>query len=49
MVVIQAMLNVPNVFMRPKEMMKDADESRAKFSHPDGDHLTMMNAYFAYK
>jgi len=43
------LLSVPNIFMRPKEMFKEADEARANFSHNDGDHITMLNAYNAYK
>lgn len=35
--------------MRPKEAQNEADEARAKFVHKDGDHLTMLNAYHAYK
>ena len=46
---IVAMLSVPNVFMRPKEAQKDADEAKAQFAHVDGDHLTLLNAYCAYK
>jgi pre-mRNA-splicing factor ATP-dependent RNA helicase DHX15/PRP43 len=46
---IVAMLSVPQVFMRPKEAAKAADASKAQFAHIDGDHLTMLNAYHAYK
>jgi pre-mRNA-splicing factor ATP-dependent RNA helicase DHX15/PRP43 len=46
---IAAMLSVPNVFMRPREAAKAADEAKAKFIHIDGDHLTLLNAYHAYK
>lgn len=46
---IAAMLSVPNVFVRPKEAMKAADEAKAKFAHMDGDHLTLLNVYHAYK
>ena len=35
--------------MRPKEAAKAADEAKAQFSHVDGDHLTLLNAYQAYK
>jgi len=45
---IVALLSTPNVFMRPKENQKEADEARAKFEHSDGDHLTCLNAYNAY-
>jgi pre-mRNA-splicing factor ATP-dependent RNA helicase DHX15/PRP43 len=35
--------------MRPKEAAKDADAAKAQFAHIDGDHLTFLNAYHAYK
>ncbi len=44
-----ALLSVPAVFMRPKEAAKEADEAKAQFSHTDGDHITLLNAYHAYK
>ncbi|KAL7421467.1 DEAH-box ATP-dependent RNA helicase prp43 [Cryptotrichosporon argae] len=44
-----AMLSVPNVFMRPNNQRKEADLAKAQFTHPDGDHLTMLNVYHAYK
>jgi len=46
---ITAMLSVPNVFVRPKEAQKAADEAKARFTHVDGDHLTLLNAYHAFK
>jgi pre-mRNA-splicing factor ATP-dependent RNA helicase DHX15/PRP43 len=46
---IAAMLSVPNVFVRPKEFAKFADEAKARFAHIDGDHLTLLNVYHAYK
>lgn len=49
MLSIVAMLSVPNVFMRPKDKMYEADEAKAQFSHSDSDHLTLLNAYHAYK
>ena len=48
MLTIVALLSVPNIFMRPKEAAKAADEAKAQFAHADGDHLTMLNAYHAY-
>lgn len=33
---IAAMLSVPNVFMRPRENQKAADEAKARFAHIDG-------------
>jgi len=49
MLSIVAVLSVPNIFMRPKEAAKAADEAKAQFAHVDGDHLTLLNAYHAYK
>lgn len=49
MLSIVAMVSVPNIFMRPKEAAKAADEAKAQFAHEDGDHLSLLNAYHAYK
>lgn len=49
MLTITAMLSVQQCFMRPKDKQKEADEAKARFSHEDGDHLTLLNAYHAYK
>ncbi|XP_078805575.1 ATP-dependent RNA helicase DHX15-like [Oryzias latipes] len=46
---ITAMLSVPQCFVRPTEAKKAADESKMRFSHIDGDHLTMLNVYHAFK
>jgi HrpA-like RNA helicase len=46
---IAAMLSVPSIFMRPREAAKAADEAKARFAHIDGDHLTLLNVYHAYK
>eukprot|EP00826_Nyctotherus_ovalis_P046946 TRINITY_DN5346_c0_g1_i10.p1 TRINITY_DN5346_c0_g1~~TRINITY_DN5346_c0_g1_i10.p1 ORF type:complete len:658 (+),score=237.01 TRINITY_DN5346_c0_g1_i10:339-2312(+) len=46
---IVAMLSVPVIFLRPKEKTKEADEAKAKFAHVDGDHLTYLNCYYAFK
>lgn len=46
---ITAMLSVPNCFLRPREAQKQADEAKARFSHEDGDHLTLLNVFHAYK
>lgn len=32
-----------------KDNQRLADEALAKFSHFDGDHLSLLNAYYAYK
>jgi pre-mRNA-splicing factor ATP-dependent RNA helicase DHX15/PRP43 len=49
MLSIVALLSVPNIFMRPKEAAKAADEAKAQYAHVDGDHITLLNAYHAYK
>ncbi|WKY07890.1 hypothetical protein Q1695_007409 [Nippostrongylus brasiliensis] len=46
---ITAMLSVPQCFVRPNEMEKEADEAKARFAHVDGDHLTLLNVYHAFK
>ena len=46
---ISAMLLVPNCSVRPREAQKAADEAKARFGHIDGDHLTLLNVYHAYK
>eukprot|EP00918_Siedleckia_nematoides_P009971 GHVU01021779.1.p1 GENE.GHVU01021779.1~~GHVU01021779.1.p1 ORF type:complete len:269 (-),score=57.06 GHVU01021779.1:475-1281(-) len=45
---ITAMLSVPNVFVRPRDQAREADDMKAKFTHMDGDHLTLLNVYNAY-
>jgi pre-mRNA-splicing factor ATP-dependent RNA helicase DHX15/PRP43 len=40
---------VPQVFVRPTEAKKAADEAKTRFAHIDGDHLTMLNVYHAFK
>jgi len=44
-----AMLSVAMVFMRPRDQAQEADAAKAKFQHIDGDHLTLLNVYHAYK
>ncbi|KXX75249.1 Pre-mRNA-splicing factor ATP-dependent RNA helicase prp22 [Madurella mycetomatis] len=46
---IVAMLNLPNVFYRPKEKQVQADQKKAKFHDPHGDHLTLLNVYNSWK
>ena len=40
---------VPQVFLRPSDAKKQADETKMRFAHIDGDHLTLLNVYHAYK
>lgn len=46
---ITSMLSVPQPFVRPKDQTKPADEAKEQFAHVDGDHLTLMNVFHAYK
>lgn len=45
---IVSMLNV-NVFYRPKEKQTQADQKKAKFHDPHGDHLTLLNIWNGWK
>jgi HrpA-like RNA helicase len=46
---ITALLSVPQVTMRPKESAAAADAAHAEFQHIEGDHLTLLNIYHAFK
>lgn len=46
---IVAMLSLPTVFYRPKEKQSQADQKKAKFHDPHGDHLTLLNVYNSWK
>ncbi|CAI0506915.1 unnamed protein product [Linum tenue] len=49
---ICAILSVPNCFVRPPKgeaRRKAANEAKARFAHIDGDHLTLLNVYHAFK
>jgi len=46
---IVAMLSVPQCFVRPNEAKKASDDSKLRFAHIDGDHLTLLNVYHAFK
>lgn len=37
------------VFHRPKDKQQQADQKKAKFHDPHGDHLTLLNVYNAWK
>ncbi|KAI1821801.1 Dhx8 protein [Xylaria intraflava] len=49
MLTIVAMLNLANVFYRPKEKQSQADQKKAKFHDPHGDHLTLLNVYNSWR
>ena len=46
---IVSMLSVQNVFYRPKEKQAVADQKKAKFNQAEGDHLTLLAVYNAWK
>ncbi|KAI0025711.1 P-loop containing nucleoside triphosphate hydrolase protein [Xylariomycetidae sp. FL0641] len=46
---ITALLSVPQIFVRPAQRRREADDMKNLFKHPDGDHLTMLNVYHAFK
>ncbi|ERS96605.1 pre-mRNA-splicing factor ATP-dependent RNA helicase DHX15/PRP43 [Sporothrix schenckii 1099-18] len=46
---IVSLLSVPQLFLRPAAARKRADDAKAQFTHPDSDHLTLLNVYHAFK
>ncbi|KAJ2356816.1 DEAH-box ATP-dependent RNA helicase prp22 [Coemansia erecta] len=47
---IAAMLSVEgSIFYRPREKQAAADAKKAKFHQPEGDHLTLLSVYNAWK
>ena len=46
---LTALLSVPQIFVRPATNRKRADEMKRLFAHDDGDHLTLLNVYHAFK
>ena len=46
---LTALLSVPQIFVRPASARKRADEMKNLFAHSDGDHLTLLNVYHAFK
>jgi pre-mRNA-splicing factor ATP-dependent RNA helicase DHX15/PRP43 len=49
MLSMTALISVPQVFVRPANNRKRADEMKNLFAHPDGDHITLLNVYHAFK
>jgi pre-mRNA-splicing factor ATP-dependent RNA helicase DHX15/PRP43 len=49
MLTIVSMLSVQNCFVRPRDRQKAADDAKRNFAHLDGDHLTLLNVFHAYK
>ena len=46
---IASMLNAPNIFVRPRDKQEEAKHARDKFCHIDGDHITFLNCFYAFK
>ncbi|KAL6438014.1 hypothetical protein ACFW04_004352 [Cataglyphis niger] len=46
---IVSMLSVQNIFYRPKDKQALADQKKAKFNQPEGDHLTLLAVYNSWK
>lgn len=46
---IVSLLSVPQLFIRPPDSKSQADKFHERFYHIDGDHLTMLNVYHAFK
>ncbi|XP_022555851.2 probable pre-mRNA-splicing factor ATP-dependent RNA helicase DEAH5 [Brassica napus] len=44
-----AMVQGDNIFYRPREKQAQADQKKAKFFQPEGDHLTLLTVYEAWK
>lgn len=42
-------LLVPNVWFRPHNQRKEADQAKTLLSVPEGNHLTLLNVYNNYK
>uniref|UniRef100_A0A671M920 Pre-mRNA-splicing factor ATP-dependent RNA helicase PRP16 n=1 Tax=Sinocyclocheilus anshuiensis TaxID=1608454 RepID=A0A671M920_9TELE len=47
--IIVSMLSVPSIFYRPKGREEESDQVREKFSVPESDHLTYLNASLLIK
>ncbi|CAD8089393.1 unnamed protein product [Paramecium sonneborni] len=48
-ITIIAMLSEPNIFYRPKDRQQLADQKKARFHRPEGDHLTLLTVYEHWK
>lgn len=48
-VTITAMIQTGNVFYRPREKQAQADRKKGNFFQPEGDHLSLLTLYDAWK
>jgi pre-mRNA-splicing factor ATP-dependent RNA helicase DHX15/PRP43 len=49
LIIVAILSSSSSIFFRPKECAKIADECKKVFTSTEGDHLTLLNAYHAYK
>ena len=42
-------MSVPQIFLRPRESAKAADEAKAQFVDVTSDHITLLNAFATYE
>ena len=47
--IISMLSATQSVFYRPKEKQQQADQKKARFHDPHGDHLTLLNVYNGWK
>lgn len=47
-ITITSMLCEPEIFLRPKDNIEEADLAKEKFHIPESDHLTMLNVYIQW-
>ncbi|KAK7460585.1 DEAH-box ATP-dependent RNA helicase prp43 [Stygiomarasmius scandens] len=45
---ITSMLSVPNIWVRPPNQRREADEAKALLTVPESDHLTLLNVFNQY-
>ena len=46
---VVSMLSIDNVFYRPKEKQAAADQKKARFFQPEGDHIMLLAVYDAWE
>lgn len=46
---ILAMLAAENIWFRPRDKQAEADQKKAQFHQPEGDHITYLTVYEAWK
>lgn len=49
MLTIVSMISVENIFYRPREAAEAAEMKKERFNRPEGDHLTLLEIYNAWR